>query len=182
MRGSSAGVYGTSGSQPQLRPLPLRVGLVGPPECARRAESCGCAATVGGCYSSTSASDLCVRFNVDPRHSIARDQFPLRVRPKSARDCSQLGRDGDGDPSSGRAWSRFTSAVTPPAMGSPASAPRGSDIDGRKPDPLGISDHGPPAIGGKPHSTPTPTSACDTDRLAEASDDYSRPGRHASIR
>ena len=26
---------------------------------------------------------------VDPRHSIARDQRPLRVRPKSARDCSQ---------------------------------------------------------------------------------------------
>ena len=31
MRGSSAGVYGTSGSQPQLRSLPLRVGLVGLP-------------------------------------------------------------------------------------------------------------------------------------------------------
>ena len=38
------------------------VGLVGLPECARRVESRGCAATVGGCYSSTSASNLDVRF------------------------------------------------------------------------------------------------------------------------
>ena len=39
--------------------------------------------------SSTSTEDLLFPLYVDPRHSIARDQRPLRVRPKSARDYPQ---------------------------------------------------------------------------------------------
>ena len=74
---------------------------------------------------------------------------------KSARDCSQLGRDGNGDPSCGRAWSRFNFSRHATRKGSPASAPRGSDVDGRKL--VSPRDRRPRSArdgGGRPHSTP----------------------------
>ena len=67
----------------------------------------------------SSLERLCAyRLSVDPRHSIARDQRRLRVRPKSRRGYSPVGRDHEGFGQAFVDWPSFIGHVErliPPA-------------------------------------------------------------------